>query len=799
MSSDNRVSAGDRPAARTIAWCAAAFVVSGCANPVPEPARLPTGVRLDPAGASIELGSMPVAMIAAPGGNRVVVVLSGYREQGLQVVDRRDARVVQTLVQPAAFLGAVFSPDGRHLYASGGSRDRIYVYAWEADTAALVDSIPIGRQGERLGQRYPAGLAVSPDGAQLYVAENLSDSLAVVDLARGRVVQRLPAGLYPYAVVAADSMVYLSQWAGSAVSSYVRRKDALVAAGEIPVARHPSALLLNADGSRLFAASASSDQISVVDTRAAAVIATLRDAAPAGPAEGSTPNGLALSADGHRLFVAEADNNAVAIFDLVTDSLVGRVPVEWYPTAVLAFGDTLLALNGKGLGTAANPAGPGPGRPRSDPRDYTLGQTTGSLTTVTMTGVDLAAMDARVAAANGWVTRPSVGITFPPFTHVIYVIKENRTYDQVLGDLPDGDGDSTLTYFPRAVTPNHHALAERFGTFDRFFVNAEVSADGHNWTTAAWAPDYVEKTVPSNYSGRGRNYDYEGENRGVDVDDEDDVDSPSTGYLWDQALRAGVSLRNFGEFAVRDTAGRWVATKDALAPFTAPEGPGWDLDVPDQARADAWLAEFRGFVAADTMPGLTILRLPNDHTAGASAGAPTPRAYMADNDLALGRIIDALSHSPFWTNTVVFVLEDDAQNGPDHVDSHRSPLLVISAYNRPGVISRFANTTDVLATIGAILDLEPLSQFDYYGRPLIGIFAAEPDTTAFSALTPETPLDETNPKRTALAALSRRLDFTGEDRADDELFNRVLWQAIKGGAPYPGARRIPVLEVQRAR
>jgi YVTN family beta-propeller protein len=613
------------------------------------------------------------------------------------------------------------------------------------------------------------------------------------------VVQRLPAGLYPYGVVAGDSSVYLSPWAGQAVRRYVRRGNMLVAAGEIPVARHPSALLLSPDGSRLYAASASADAISVIDTRAGSVVATLHDAAPAGPAEGSTPNGLALSSDGSRLFVAEADNNAVAIFDLASNALEGRIPVEWYPTAVLAFGDTVLSLNGKGRGTAPNPAGPGPGRPRSDPRDYTLGQTTGSITTVSLAGADLAALSTRVAVANGWNTRPAAAATFPPFTHVIYIIKENRTYDQVLGDLPDGDGDSTLTYFPRSVAPNHHALAERFGIFDRFFVNAEVSADGHNWSTAAWGPDYVEKTVPSNYSGRGRGYDYEGENRGVDVDDEDDVDSPSTGYLWDAAVRAGISLRNYGEYTVRDTAGRWVATKDALALHTDPDAPGWDLDVPDQARADAWLAEFRGFVAADTMPALTILRLPNDHTAGASAGAPTPRAYMADNDLALGRVIEALSHSPFWTNTVVFVLEDDAQNGPDHVDSHRSPLLVVSAYNRGGVISRFANTTDVLATIGAILHLEPLSQFDYYGRPLADIFATSADTAPYTALTPDVPLDETNPKRTALATLSRRLDFSAEDRADDALFNRVLWQAIKGETPYPGSRRIPVLEVQRAR
>jgi YVTN family beta-propeller protein len=754
---------------------------------------------------------MPLAMALAPGGRHVVVLLNGWRDQGLQVVDRFDGRVTQTEVLPAVFLGLALAPDSSALYVSGGYRDVVYRFRWHGGRLSLTDSLPLDRDARRPGRRYPAGVALSPNGRRLYVAENLADSLAVLDPVEGRVLQRLPTGRYPYGVAAApDGTVYVSAWGGDQVTVFEPAGDTLAPAGEIAAGRHPSALLLTADGSRLFVASASTDRVAVVDTRSRTVITTLEDPAPAGPAEGSTPNALALSPDGTRLLVAEADNNAVAIFALSpataniptakgSDRLEGRIPVGWYPTAVALAGDSLLVVNGKGSGTGANPDGPIPGHRLENRRAYTLGQTTGTLTTVEIDLADggrLATLSDRVARTNGWdAERPPAA--YPPFEHVIYVIKENRTYDQVLGDLPIGDGDTSLVLFPRAVTPNHHALAERFGVFDRFFVNAEVSADGHNWTVGAYAGDYVQKTVPSNYSSRGRTYDYEGTNRGETP--EDDVNEPSSGYLWDLAERAGITLRNYGEFAEPDSRGQWVATKPFLAAHTDPDFPGWDLDVPDQRRADAWLEEFREYERAGQLPQLQILRLPNDHTSGLSAGKPTPRAYVADNDLALGRVIEALSRSPFWKNTVVFVLEDDAQDGPDHVDSHRSPLLVISAYNRPGVIHRFANTTDVIATIADILQLGSLSQFDHFGRPLSGIFADEPDLTPYAALVPDVPLDERNPAGTRGALESERLELAQEDRSDDDLFNRILWEAVKGDVPYPGPRRMSLLELHRSR
>lgn len=802
-------------------WAILGLLLLAACTPAPLPEvqpsatlqpRLPTGNYLDPAGTSFTVGSMPLGVTLSPSGDRIVLLLNGWREQGVQIVDRASGSVLQTLEQPAAFIGLSFSPDGRTLYASGGNQDVVYRYDWRDGAASLRDSIILAaKPPEKPGTRYPAGLWPARDGRTLYVAENLADSLAIVDVVSDSVLQRVPAGRYPYAVVEdADGNVIVSAWGDDDVVMIAPRNDSAPARviQKIEVGRHPSALLLSADGRTLYAASASTDRVAIVDLRTRTVVRQLHAPPPAGPGEGSTPNALALSPDGRRLYVAEADNNAVAVWDLTTDAkLTGRIPVGWYPSALLASGDTLLVVNGKGMGTAANPDLPQPGstRPRTEtPRAYTLGQLDGTITRLSANEVNDAALRTlteRVAAANGW-NRKTRATVYPPFQHVIYILKENRTYDQVFGDLPQGDGDTSLVFFPRQVSPNHHALAERFGLFDRFFVNAEVSADGHNWSTAAYTTDYTQKTVPSEYSSRGRSYDYEGTNRGriPQEEGEDDVAAPANGYLWDLAQRAGITFRNYGEFVVHADSETYKGTGTFLAANTHPGFPGYDLNITDQRRADVYIEELQQFVQAGHMPRLQIIRLPNDHTSGARAGSPTPRAYMADNDLALGRIVEAISRTPFWPTTVIFVLEDDAQNGPDHVDSHRAPFLVISPYNRGGVIHRFANTTDAIATMSEILQMGSLSQFDFYGRPLREIFAREPDLTSYVALPAAVDLNERNPERGAGADASRLLDLDGVDRADDELFNRVLWRAIKGEAvPYPGATRMSALEAKRAR
>ncbi len=799
---------------------AASPSVAGAPDNLGARTRLPTGRALDPAGISHPLGSLPLTILRAPDSG-YVVVLSGFNEQGIQRLNN-DGTVRQTLPQAAAFLGAVFAPDGRTLYVSGGNQDVVYRYAWAAGLARLTDSLPLAPKPPKAdGKRYPAGLGLSPDGRFLYVAENLADSLAVIELSSGTVVQRLPTGRYPYGVVvAANGDVFVSSWNGRTVLAFTAAGQLLREVAEIPAGRHPSALLLNHAGTRLFVASASTDRITVIDARRYARLGELRDPPPAGPEEGSTPNGLALSADDTRLFVAEGDANAVAVFDLSpsfsgvataagSDSLAGRIPTQWYPTAIVVAGDTLLVTNGKGSGTRANPDGPGPRLSqefRGSGKNSTQAQITGSVSVSLTARLDrkaLARLSARVARANRWEATTTGRMRYPPIEHVVYIIKENRTYDQLFGDLRQADGDTSLVYFGRAISPNHHALAERFGIYDRFFVNAEVSPDGHNWSMAAYTSDYLQKTLPSNYSSRGRSYDYEGTNRGWGPDHEidDDVNEPASGYLWDLAARKGITFRNYGEFVIGEGMDRdklpsgYTGLKPFLKRHTNVKFPAYDLGILDQRRADIWLEEFAEHVRAGVMPQLEIVRLPNDHTQGLRANAPSPQAMMADNDLALGRIIAALSRSPFWRTTAVFVLEDDAQNGPDHVDSHRSPMLVISPWTAGGVLHRYANTTDVLRTIEELLGLDALSQFDHYGRALREIWRDTPDLRPYDVLTSVIPLNERNPARGAGAAASARLRLDVEDRADEDAFNRILWLAAKGATlPYPGSRRMSLLD-----
>jgi len=813
-------------------------LAAACASPQPNatPAasgaddihgRLPTGVRLDPAAPLHAVGQMPLAMAEAPEGDRVVLLLNGWREEGLQVVERATGRVLQTVPLPAVFLGLQFAPDGRTLYVSGGNGDVVYRLDWRNGSAALRDSMVLQarRRPRDNGERYPAGLALSRDGHTLYVAENLADSLAVVDVASGQVVQRIATGHYPYAVVVApDGAVFVSNWGGWDLSTYASGEDGrLRSTGSIRVGRHPSALLLGARGNRIFVASASTDRVLSVDPARRRVIGELEDAPPSGPGEGSTPSALALSSDGTRLFVAESDANAVAVFDLSAassgvasatgdDLLAGRIPAGWYPTSLLARGDTLVVASGKGSGTRPNPDGPQPLPSRvhrgPDGPNTTLSQLNGGVMIAPFARADretLARLSARVAQANGWTSPRTAARGYPPFEHVVYIVKENRTYDQVLGDLAQADGDTSLVLFGREVTPNQHAMAERFGIFDRFFVNAEVSPDGHNWSMAAYTTDYLQKTVPLNYSSRGRAYEYEGARFGSRTTiPDDDPAAPARGYLWDLIQRKGLTFRNYGEFVVPSEADPddvlppgYRGDKPFLASHTNAAYAGFDLNIRDQRRADVWIAELAEFTRRGAMPAFEIVRLPNDHTAGARAGAFTPQAYAADNDLALGRMIDALSHSPFWKSTVVFVLEDDAQNGPDHVDSHRSPMLIISPWVRAGVVHRFANTTDVIRTMEEILGLDALSQFDWFGRPLRDIWSATPDLKPWTVLTPRVDLEARNPAGTNGARESSTLDLRIEDVAAEDPFNRIIWEAVKPGVPYPGVRRGATLEAVR--
>ena len=741
---------------------------------------LPTGVHLDAVGNVVELGSMPLNIVPALSGDKAVVVLGGWREQGIQVVDLKTRQITQTLLQDAAFYGAAFSPDGDALYVSGGNTDMLFIYSWKDGTATLANKFELAKAktADATGTSYPAGVAVAPNGKFVYVAENVGNRLAVVDVVTGEIVQRFPTDHYPYGVILSDGgHLFVSAWGGTTISDFHVLADGKLAyVGRIEVGRHPSALAMS--GSRLYVALSGSDRVAIVDTHSRKVTGYFHDSAPGAPPEGSTPNALAISADGKRLLIAEADNNAIAVFSLADSKLLGRIPADWYPTAIAEVGSQILILSGKGQGTHANPDGPVPltDWPLGKPRAYTLGQLNGSLRLLpaATTLAQLSALTHRVAGANHWNQSRAMR-RYPPFKHVIYVIKENRTYDQVLGDLKEGDGDASLVYFPEiAVTPNHHALARRFGLFDHFFVNAEVSSQGHIWSTAAYVTDYGEKTIPSAYAGK----------RG-DVDGEDS-DEPERGFLWTLAKHSGVTFRDYGEM-VNGNPG-WPVTQHDLGSDVNPDYVPFDLVTQDQKRADVWIAEFQRFVRDDNMPQLELMWLPMDHLTAARPGKCTPYACMADNDLALGRIVQALSHSPYWNDTVIFVVEDDAQAGPDHVDSHRAPFYAISAYSRPGTVHRFVNTTDVIAAIEDILGIGRLSKFDYFSRSLSDVFAPIPDLTAFDAITPRQDLNEKNPQNTAAARMSEGLDLSAPDRVDDQVYNRILWLMLKGETPQPAVR-----------
>jgi hypothetical protein len=368
--------------------------------------------------------------------------------------------------------------------------------------------------------------------------------------------------------------------------------------------------------------------------------------------------------------------------------------------------------------------------------------------------------------------------------HAIYVIRENRTYDQVLGSLGRGNGDASLDLFDDASAPNTRELARRFVTLDNFYADAEVSADGWNWSTAAEANTYVQKTWPANYSsGRNRLYDFEGGNLAT---------APGRitekSYLWDWLDAAGIVYRNYGFWIAGP--GKVASTAPGLAAHTDLDYPGYDLGTSDQTRIDAWLTEFQQFQADGSLPAVQLIRLPNDHTAGTRPGSPTPRAYMADNDLALGRLVEAVSHSAFWPETAIFVVEDDAQNGPDHVDAHRTVALVISPFSQIGTVdSTFYSTSSLLRTIELIVGLAPMTQFDAAATPMLGSFTDTPQLQSYTALVPSQPLDELNSALSPRAAESEAMDFTAEDRAPEVALNEAIWQSVRGAdSPMPAAR-----------
>ena len=838
----------------------------------------PLNQIVTPAGIFIELpGMRPQALALSPDGQLLVtaglthelVAFDPATGKILQHVPfpsdktKEVAPVTETILDPdekaqLSFTGLAFSPDGTRIYLANVNGDiKVFAVASDGKVSPLF-SIPLppanakGRMSE-----IPAGIAVSRDGKKIYVALNLSNRLAELDAATGRVLRMWDVGFAPFDVVLAGKKIYVSNWGGrrpdanSVVGPAGRgthvRADARGIASEgsvsvidldtkpeiktskleILTGLHASALALSPNERWLVVANAGSDTLSVIDTRTDKIVETICARQNPGDLFGAQPDALAFGESGKKLFVCNGTQNAVAFiqFKPGESQLLGLIPVGWFPGAIVfdAKRKMICVANIKGLTR---------GRPRkSDGQtEFNTKQYTGSLSLVPAPSTrELAAFtktalanlrypllaQAKLPARADQPARPVPERVGEPsvFKHVIYIIKENRTYDQVLGDVKPGNGDADLCAFGERVTPNQHKLVREFALLDNTYCSGILSADGHNWTDTAMATEYVERSFagwPRSYPSGG------GEN------DKDALAYSPAGFIWDNALAHGRTFRDFGEFCTnfrmwknskrkgeptwtdcyqdftnntQEIVNRSEPDIEALRPYIVTNAPGWDLNVPDQVRAAHFIEHLKNDEAKGSMPDFIIMWLNTDHTSGTKAGLPTPAAQVADNDLAVGKIVEAVSHSRFWKDTCIFAVEDDPQAGWDHVSGYRTTAYVISPFTKRGaVISTQYNQTSLLRTMELILGLPPMNQLDATATPMFDCFASTPDFTPFAAVPNNVPLDEMNrePRRISDSQLrkdayaSARLPLEKPDQCPEDLLNRILWRAMKGPqTPYP--------------
>ncbi|MEU6577736.1 beta-propeller fold lactonase family protein [Streptomyces sp. NPDC046805] len=770
----------------------------------------PVGYKVTPAGHQTQLGNLPLNAVLSPDRSMLLVSNAGQGTQSLQVVDPENSEVVQTISYPspqAVFTGLAFSPDGKRAYASGGGREIIHTY--DVSNGRLTETSPIklptkNPEGQSVNM-YPAGIAVTPDGKRLVVADRLADATTVVNLDDGSMATTA-VGHAPYAVaLAADGKTaFVTNQGGDTVSVLDISGSAPVQQTAVKVGTHPNAVITDADHNTLYVANGDSDQVSVVDVGTRKVTRTIGLAPYENAPVGSNPDALALSEDGRRLYVANSGNNDIAVVDLAKGRPSALIPTAWYPTAVVPHDGKLFVTNAKGLGAGPN-NGPGYPNPTStapgSPDQYSGSMIKGTLSTIPLR-VDQDQMrrwTRTVVANNGFEDGDSpraTGAVVPrrvgertPIKHVIYVVKENRTYDQEFGSLEKGNGDASLNLFGEDVAPNARTLQRKFVNLDNFYADAEVSAQGWNWTVAANSNPYSEQGWPANYSGRNHNYPSENGNPAIAPNKD-----PEHAYIWQRLHDKGVTFRNYGFYANANANGKAVAEDPVLNAGTDPDYLPYNLSCPDSAgsftprsaacggpRIEEWKREFAQYEANGNLPAFEMVRLPSDHTSGTKAGMPTPQAYVADNDWALGQLVDAVSHSRFWKSTAIFVTEDDAQNGPDHVDAHRTISQVISPYSRTGrVDSTFYSTASMVRTIELLLGLAPMTQFDAYATPMVNSFTGRPDTTPYDAVKPTTDLSAVNSVNAPLAGVSEKQNLTKEDQIDERTFNEAIWKSVRG-------------------
>ena len=771
---------------------------------------LPNGWKLSPAGRSLPLGDLPLNIAVSPSKQLIAVTNNGQSVQSIQLIDTKNERILDNVVIPKSWYGLAFSADEKFLYASGGNDNWILKYAITNRKLQLKDSIQLGKKWPV--PISPSGIAIDDASQTLYVVTKENNSLYLVNLRTKQIIQRDSLGAEAYACLLSPDKkeLYISLWGGRKVLIFGVAQRKMIA--EISVGDHPNELLLTKNGQYLFVANANDNSVSVIDVKQRKVLEVLNAALYPNAPAGSTSNGLALSADERSLYIANADNNCLAVFDVTIpgrSKSKGFIPVGWYPTNVKVINKKLFVSNGKGFSSFANPNGPNPIR-RTQNVIYQKGDSAankkteyiGGLMKGTMSIIDepnderLSLYSTQVYANTPYTKEKELnaegeaGNPIPmkvgdpsPIKHVFYIIKENRTYDQVLGDMPEGNGDTSLVLFGERITPNQHKLAREFVLLDNFYVDGEVSSDGHNWSTSANATDYLEKNWPTDYGGRGGSY--AGEARRT-------IANPKDGFIWDYCKRAGVTYRTYGEFA-----DNYKANIPALEGHFCPYFTSWDETVRDTTRFNQWKREFDSLVAANALPQFNSLRFINDHTQGQRIGMPTPFAHVADNDWAVGLFVEYLSKSPVWKESVVFIVEDDAQNGPDHVDAHRTTAYVAGPHvKRKFVDHTMYSTSSMLRTIELILGLPPMSQYDAAAAPMWRCFKGSADLTPFNSVASNINLDDKNTATTASAIKSMDFDFSQEDRIPDLIFSEVIWKAVKGeDSEMPAPRRSAFLKI----
>jgi YVTN family beta-propeller protein len=784
---------------------------------IPGGFNLPNGWRITPAGKAIDtLEDMTLKMVTSPDGRIVVASHSGYQPHGIVVLDTKTQREIQHIELKTTWLGMSWSPDGHSLYVSGGNatgakkiaQSAAPIYEFHYENGRLSEK-PINEYLETIdpSKVWWSGVAILPGKHLLYAANRGTglgpSNVVVFDLKTHAIVTRIPVEINPYETVLTPDgkRLFVSNWSSESVSVIDTAINKVIRT--LHVGMNPNDMKLARDG-RLFVACSNDNTIHVIDTKSLQLLERLSTTLTPLAPEGSTPDSLLIDDRRQLLFAANADNNSIAVIRISNrehSSVRGFIPTGWYPSAMTLadHGNTLYIGNSKG--EEGHPDRKGPGSPLAskfygDETVKTLQKSSIEVLPLTQLQKELPRWTRQVVENTPYndsllsEARPphaptilprAVGVP-TPIQHVIYIIKENRTYDQEFGDIQGANGDPALTIFGEEVTPNQHALARQYVVLDNLYCDGEVSVDGHSWSDSAYATDFNERYWPPTYAGRS-----DAERARAYV--------PSAGHLWDLAARKGLTYRSYGEYAARASTG---TTMDA-----APGSGGLVGHVAadylgsrqrDTANVAVFLREFheyeKNYDSPDPnkrFPNFVIMSMPEDHTRGTAPGAYTPQAMVANNDYAIGQLVDAVTHSRYWANTAIFIIEDDAQDGPDHVDARRTAGLVLSPYVKRGVVdSTLYSTSSYVRSIELLLGMPPMSQYDAAAMPLYASFGTEPSLTPFNVMMPRIDVNAKNDKNSYGAEESSKMDFSDVDRAPMHALNRILWRSVKGAdAPVP--------------